>query len=83
MTTYIAEIEGKWYAFAADKNFLQVYSIGSDCPKDGRCWVARCTKAGSTICGCPIPQPARGLSKSPGDMGGMTGNYISDTRYGK
>lgn len=56
MTTYIAEIEGKWYAFAADKNFLQVYSIGSDCPEGGR-WFSAWTKAGVQC--VSIPSPSR------------------------
>ena len=43
--TYIREIDGDWYAFAGDKDKAQVYSIGSDNPKQGR-WFARWTDNG-------------------------------------
>lgn len=44
--TYISQIDGKWYAYAASESRYQVYSIGSDCPKDGGVWVARWTDSG-------------------------------------
>lgn len=34
--TYIREIDGKWYAFAADPDNCQVYSIGKDNPDQGK-----------------------------------------------
>lgn len=43
--TYIREIDGDWYAFAGDKEKVQVYSIGSDNLKYGR-WCARWTDNG-------------------------------------
>lgn len=46
LKTYIKEIEGRWYAFEGDENDGQVYSIGSDCPKDGGRWFARWTDEG-------------------------------------
>lgn len=48
MKTYITKIDGKWYAFAGDTHNDQVYSIGTDCPRDesANCWFARWTDAG-------------------------------------
>ena len=43
--TYIREIDGKWYAFAADPDNGQVYSIGKDNPDHGR-WFGRLTDSG-------------------------------------
>lgn len=43
--TYIREIDGKWYAFSANPDNGQVYSIGKDNPKDGR-WFANLTNSG-------------------------------------
>ena len=50
MKTYIQQIDGKWYAYAACEEKYQVYSIGND-SKDaqeagGQCYVARWTDAG-------------------------------------
>lgn len=45
MNTYIRQIDGKWYAFGADKDNNMVYSIGSDCP-DGGVWYGSWTDSG-------------------------------------
>lgn len=48
MKTYICEIDGKWYAFAADNN--NVYSIGSDSnsaiAQGGYRWTGRLSRTG-------------------------------------
>lgn len=45
MNTYIRQINGKWYAFACDEKNGQVYSIGSDSPKNAM-WFAPRTDSG-------------------------------------
>lgn len=42
-TTYISQIDGKWYAFGGDTESGQVFSIGADNPNEGDghwfgCW---------------------------------------------
>lgn len=44
--TYISNIDGKWYAYGGSESKHQVYSIGSDRPKDGGLWAAHWTDAG-------------------------------------
>lgn len=44
LRTAIKCIDGKWYAFAYWES--DVYSIGSDCPRGGGQWFARCTDSG-------------------------------------
>lgn len=48
MKTYITNIDGNWYAFAAERD--NVYSIGADsdgaAKSGGYCWVARRTAEG-------------------------------------
>lgn len=46
MDTFITRIDNNWYAFAGDTNKYEVYSIGSDSPKDGGLWFARWTDSG-------------------------------------
>lgn len=52
--TYIREIDGKWYAFAANPDNGQVYSIGRDNPKDGQ-WFAGLTDSGIKYVASPCP----------------------------
>lgn len=46
VTTYITNIDGRWYAYAGSKERHQVYSIGSDDPKGGGLWAAHWTAEG-------------------------------------
>jgi len=59
MKTYIQQIEGKWYAYAADESKYQVYSIGSDSQgaidSGARCYVARWTDSGVKYIASPSP----------------------------
>ena len=45
MKTYIKNIDGHWYAFAADETKNQVHSIGADSPRNGT-WCSRWTDSG-------------------------------------
>ena len=45
MRTYIRKINNLWYAFGADTDKCQVYSIGRDSPKEGL-YYAKLTDAG-------------------------------------
>lgn len=50
--TYITNIDGRWYAFAASMERNQVYSIGRDCPECGA-YFAKWTDTGITYVASP------------------------------
>ena len=64
MKTYIQNINGKWYAYAADAERYQVYSIGRDNPAGGRCWVSKWTDAGVMYVASPSPTRAAAYQKA-------------------
>ena len=68
--TYIREIDGKWYAFAASPNNGQVYSIGRDCPSDGGNWFA-----GLTDCGIKYVASASPTRKAAYERARRNGYY--------
>lgn len=53
--TYIRKIDGAWYAFAANPDNGQVYSIGRDCPSYGGNWFACLTDDGIKYVASPCP----------------------------
>jgi len=73
MKTYIALIDGKWYAFAGDTNKNEVYSIGSDSPKTGGTWFARWTNSGIRYVATPSKtrESAYRKAKRGGTYNGM------------
>lgn len=68
MKTYIQNIDGKWYAYAADVDRYQVYSIGSDSndaiANGGSRWVAKWTNKGVQYVANPCPSRTAAYSKA-------------------
>ena len=62
--TYITKIDDHWYAFAADQENYQVYSIGSDCPKGGGVWVAHLCDEGIKYVASWSPSRAAAYQKA-------------------
>jgi len=52
---YIACIDGLWYAFLADLEIREVYSIGDDKPPAGGYWTGSLTEAGVKFVASPSP----------------------------
>lgn len=62
-TTYIRNVDGKWYAFAQGDDKWQVLSIGADNPPTGR-WYASRTDAGIRYVATPSPNRKAAVSKA-------------------
>lgn len=65
--TYITKINNEWYAFAADMNRNQVYSIGADQPpKDSGayCYFANWTDGGVRYVASPSPSRKAAYAKA-------------------
>ena len=61
--TYIARVNGSWYAFEGDPLRGQVLSIGSDDPENGR-WMARWTESGIKYVASPSPSRKAAYAKA-------------------
>lgn len=61
--TYISEIDGKYYAFSANVEQNQVYSIGRDNPESGR-WCAKWNSAGIKYVASASPSRAAAVAKA-------------------
>lgn len=72
--TYIKQLDGEWYAFAADADEDQVFSIGRDnpSPQMGKRYCAPWTNRGIKIVSTPSPSRAAALkrAKRHGEFGG-------------
>lgn len=67
MKTYITEINGKYYAFAANAANNQVYSIGSDNPPKGSggyCYFASWSDRGIPYVASPSPTRRAAIAKA-------------------
>lgn len=64
METYIKKIDSKWYAFAADKQKDQVYSIGADNPRYGSQWCSRWTDDGIKYVASSSPSRSAAYKKA-------------------
>ena len=72
--TYIAEVNGNWYAFEGNVSNGQVFSIGADNPERGR-WMARCTSGGIKYVASPSPTRKAAYQKAK-----RHGNYCGEWR---
>lgn len=63
MNIYISKLDGEWYAYACDPKHDMVYSIGRDCPKDGR-WCARWNTSGVKYVATASPSRKAAYSKA-------------------
>ena len=72
MSTYITNIDGKWYAYGGDAKRNQVYSIGADNPKEGR-WFGRWTNGGIQYVASPSPTRKAAYRKAK-----RHGNYCGE-----
>lgn len=73
--TYVKQIDGKWYAFAANYEDYQVFGIGRDCPPVSSgcyCYCAKWTDNGIKNVATPSPSRAAALKKARrhGEFGG-------------
>lgn len=76
---YIAQIDGKWYAFAGDYKKGSVYSIGSDSPDEGsgnQRWIARWSESGIQYVASESPSRSAAVAKCK-RAGGYNGEIES------
>lgn len=64
MKTYVAKVNGLWYAVEYSQMQDQVYSIGNDCPRMGGRWVADATEDGVRYVAQPSPSRKAAYAKS-------------------
>ena len=67
LRTYITQINGKYYAFAGDKEKDQVYSIGSDQPPKetgSYCYFASWSNNGIPYVATPSPNRRAAIAKA-------------------
>lgn len=66
--TYISQIDGRWYAYAANASANQVYSIGSDtiaAKQQGcRCYCAKWTDDGIKYVSSPSPTKNAAIARA-------------------